>query len=82
MASAPKLKPHTGWKPWPRPIRAELMDIIYLVTMDIAAMAASPKRLAATFQAAASEIPMRRPRMNTGSRIMFKIPPVVIPAMA
>lgn len=28
------------------------------------------------------EIPMRRPKMSTGSRIMFKIPPVVIPAMA
>ena len=35
-----------------------------------------------TVAAAAPEIPMRRPKMNTGSRIMFKIPPVVIPAMA
>jgi len=35
-----------------------------------------------TVAAAAPEMPMRRPKMNTGSRIMFKIPPVVIPAMA
>ena len=53
---APKLKPHTGWKPWPKPMRAELMNIMYLVTMDMAAMAASPKGLAATFKATAAAL--------------------------
>ena len=39
---APKLKPHTGWKPWPKPMRLEFTNIINLDTMDMAAMAASP----------------------------------------
>lgn len=39
---APKLKPHTGWKPCPKPIIAEPANCDTRVTMLIAAMAASP----------------------------------------
>ena len=39
---APKLKPHTGWKPWPKPIIAEPANCATRVTTLIAAMAASP----------------------------------------
>ena len=63
---APKLKPQTGWKPWPKPIKAELMNIIYLVTMDMAAMAASPKGFAATLRATAAAL-ARPCRQRDGS---------------
>ena len=39
---APKLKPQTGWKPWPKPIMAEPANWETRVTMLMAAMAASP----------------------------------------
>ena len=49
---APKLKPQTGWNPCPNPIMAEPMNIIYLLTMERAAIAASPNGFAARFSAA------------------------------
>jgi hypothetical protein len=36
------LKPQTGWKPCPKPIRADVANIITRVTTDMAAIAASP----------------------------------------
>ena len=40
--SAPKLKPHTGWNPCPKPMRADDTKIMTRFTMEKAAMAESP----------------------------------------
>ena len=39
---APKLNPAMGWKPWPMPSTALKMNIVILLEMLIAAIAASP----------------------------------------
>ena len=75
---APKLKPHTGWKPWPKPISAELINIINLETIDIAAIAESPNGPAAKFRITVATLasPWRQKEGSPACRISPYIFPV------